>query len=577
MPGVNQIAGTLTTARTGYARVIRTAGKQSSLTEEWAAGPDNGHDDWRGLAREARASWLCFALNYQMELKSQSYLLYGPLVWKTTFYPFQRPFFTSLEASADKIIMEVLINKAQQRAIIGNTQDRQERIEEEPSGEFIQITTSKNDDTNQYQSRVLAPNIVIQRLDPVIDNLQTNIRHRHGKLDKKSPILPKEPEQQLIKISPYSSPKTKPVYHGDKSPAHEDLWTAIMSSPSNIEINGIVLHKPQLACLDAQATIIKLAPELLGIGDRGQVILPEELIADAKQLKGLSSHIENAVVALPIKNIVTVSGVASNTSHPPGGSAIIPVAPSEFTVAGHITLFGVISADLYTSHGSSINGVSERVIINGELSLGTFIPSLAGSPLDMLKVCNTTLTYRDTMTESHLAGLKLSTEMKLDGALDSVNDVLHGVFGMTEPSIHVSGMLSMNRDWTEILAPIGFNLRSELRNMSMKLFDDHVEVVNLGIDVMGTRTVRQADTGRVTRGYNMGIGFFGAALVTVGEGAPIRGKWYMLKHRDLHRISINVANDEWKDLFGIAALDVSCMSELRNDFANIGAASGCAV
>lgn len=53
--------------------------------------------------------WLADTLQYRLELLDKSFLL-GPEVktLETTFYPFQRPLFTAIEAEADRRIISLM-------------------------------------------------------------------------------------------------------------------------------------------------------------------------------------------------------------------------------------------------------------------------------------------------------------------------------------------------------------------------------------------------------------------------------------------------------------------------------------
>lgn len=632
MKHLQPITGTLRTTSRGEPRIRRSASRPRFFDEDkWEENvTDENH--WTRQAEEARASWLCYALKYEMTLNDLSRIIYpGPKSYSTMFYPFQRPFFTGLEAAADKRILEFFVERAglyagatdplkypkgirPQKWVKTDDSNNPEwefdpdhyngakhpGVEEaDAKGPYPDDSRIREPDLDLELHRVYAirvndgennsdehqevpfkklplittgiSSIVRERIEEI--PYQRNRRQETPKLVQVRPSLSTEPALLPVKTTIQANSNTLPTYRNQPTPSTKKHLDFARPGASEVGIDNIAVRKPQFRLIDKEAETRRAAVGMIDAGEKSSAVGPEELITNPVEPTNTNANIEKLQSGLSniqmtliqattaqslINNLVTVLpslGVASFSS-PSGDSPVVPKALPGFTAIGRITLFGQLSAELYTSDPSTGHGTTERVVITTELSLGTFIPSLAGSPLDMFKLCNTSLTYRDTMTESQPPGLMLCTEVKIDGALDGINEVLSGVFGMKDPFIHVSGMISMNRDWEELLAPLGFTLRSELRDMSMRLFNGAVEVVNLGVDIMGTRTVKQTDTGQVTRGYEMAIGFFGAALVRVHDGSPMKGTWYLQKSRTAYSINVCLASDEWTNLFGIQGLDV---------------------
>lgn len=695
------VKGKLTTKSHGVDRKRNTLNSNSTIKVEedkWEEKKSDEDDDWRNHAEKAKASWLCYALEYTMELQVTTNVIYPLPEFKTVFYPFQRPLFTAVEAAADKRILRFLIEKAGlnfsevededledvgEEEQVDSSKDTQlgeagevgsfevedtsfggtvlvgnggeERFEEEKGGSVQEIMAGEDDSDGEFgdsffrkttytraerlsysqvlenepahllsevnQSNTQDPDGWFVR-DGMVDISVNRDRSEERVLHTRRPPTPDPTiEQQnglLFESSRLGSPRrTSLLASHDKQPlSYERLWSSVMSGADKVNLNGMVVNKPQLAGMDTQGNIVRIEPEMVSVCEKGSTVLLEgpiinaategqtgaaemavesvapefsisgiqastaevavESVASELSISGMQAStgemaVQSVASELPISGIqastiqttsITTAIVTGTALEKRKGSFIeladptIPRPPPEFAFTGHIKLFGHLDVDFHSSHSSSVKGICERVVVTTELSLGSLLPSFAGTPFDLVELSNTTLTYRSVRTVSQLPGLMISTEVRLDGALGCVSDVLRDVFGQKDRCINVAGMLSMNRDWTELLSPIGFTLRSEQRNMSMKLFNDAVEIVNLGVDLMGTRTMKQTDTGEVKCGYDMGVGFFGAAMMSVGSGTPMKASWYLRKLKDMYGMTMTLEDGEWKDIFGIEALDV---------------------
>lgn len=455
---------------------------------------------------------------------------------------------------------------------IGNVYDDAE-LEEAPEQQFERLSRNFGPPIGQEPSQVrdgLGFALVVETETPEMEfaRLSRNF----------GPPIGQEPSQARDDPGLAPSPELVPAYTSEVSPpSYEQLWAAlVVGNGGTLVVDGQTFENPCLAIVDDEKKeVVDVRPELVGLDNKGQaVVLSEEeaeAIAEASELEEVSvggsfgaasgvswgEEAEDQIKPLNVEYsyMAANSFVLEPLPAPVKVEVPIPSAPPGFVLSREIKLFGGnLTARLYTAYGSEVTRDNERLEIVEDLSLGYLIPALAGSDMDMVKISKTVITYSNKMTETQLPGLMLRTEVRLAGALEPVNDLLRDVFGQKDPCISVAGMISMNRDWEELLRPIGFTLRSELKNMSMTLFDC-VEIINLGIDVIGTRTVKPVKDG-VERGYALGFGLFGQAAVKL-SGAPLMVEWYLMKMQELYSMRLKLQDEDWKDVLGVKGLIVS--------------------
>lgn len=231
------------------------------------------------------------------------------------------------------------------------------------------------------------------------------------------------------------------------------------------------------------------------------------------------------------------------------GSEIFQEAPSlapvEHVAKVPFALFGIIPTELQMLQTpSSTAGIHQRVTLPGTLSLGTLLPSLAGSPLDAIILNDTTLTYRSNCTPTVPAGLTLATTIQLSGFLDPVNTVLRDVFHQERPRLEVSGLISTRADCLKhIPAPSGFTLRGALPEVKINMFGV-LNLTELGVSIMGCR---KGSAG----GYDYSYGFDGR-----GRIADIDVNFSMTKHHDDYDVFLAMTGEIWNNVGGLVGVNV---------------------
>lgn len=224
-----------------------------------------------------------------------------------------------------------------------------------------------------------------------------------------------------------------------------------------------------------------------------------------------------------------------------------PSTPTEHVAKAPFKLFGIIPTELHMLQTpSSTSGIHQRVTLPGTLSLGTLLPSLAGSPIDAIMLLDTTLTYRSKRTRTVPAGLTLATTILLSGFLDPVKTVLRDVFHQEKPRIEVSGLISTEQDCLKsVPAPSGFTLRGVLPEVNINLFGV-LDLTELGVRIMGRRKCSAG-------GYDYAYGFDGR-----GRIADIDLDFSMTKHRNNYQVFLAMKGDIWKNVGGLVGVDVCC-------------------
>lgn len=226
-------------------------------------------------------------------------------------------------------------------------------------------------------------------------------------------------------------------------------------------------------------------------------------------------------------------------------SDVPPAAPAQYIVKGDFFLFGLIPAELHSLQSSSCSGIHQRVTLPGDLSLGNLLPTLAGSPLDAITLTDTTLTYRSRRTLTLPAGLTLATTIHLSGFLDPINTVLHDIFGQDNPRINFSGLISTDQDCLKKPpTPSGFTLRGDLPEVSITLFDV-LELTHLGVSITGRRISSAG-------GYDYGYGFHGR-----GRIADLDLDFSMRKHHDRYQMMLAMTGEIWNNVGGVVGINVS--------------------
>lgn len=303
--------------------------------------------------------------------------------------------------------------------------------------------------------------------------------------------------------------------------AHKQLWRTMLNNPASIDLDHVTLGNPRFVMVDHDGAK-DVPPATVGRGPDGHAVLMQD-----------------------------------GDSHNRGSDRTEHIhAPPEFTVKGDMKLFGIIPATLSTVQHSAALGVSQRVDLTGDLSLGNLIPELLHTPLDTISLKNTYLTYSSTFQRCSPPGMRFHTEIIPTGELmQPVYDVLHEVFGQKNPAWTFAGFIGQEPAWEKPFAPMGFSLRAGLRKLDIDLWDV-INVTDLGLSLTFSRRI-PIYPGDPSSGYSLSTSFSGSAGVKIpGSVVPLRVSWYLKKFAKYYLLSLNMQDDEWTDAFAIPNLKV---------------------
>jgi hypothetical protein len=239
-----------------------------------------------------------------------------------------------------------------------------------------------------------------------------------------------------------------------------------------------------------------------------------------------------------------------------------PDGISNLAYVGNLHLFGIIPAKLYVyEHLSSVlHPYNEVVKIapNGNVSLGTLLPSLKNSEWDVIALKNPEFGFLEDVSlvggVTRFEGLYFDTDIVFQGALQPVSDFLRDFFGQEDPAIRLSAWLSPERHYSKAFTPTSFVLKGSLEHVCVNVLDI-LTFREIGLELSGYQSYNVATK---ENDWSFGYGFFGQLDLSVpGTVAPIEVGYYLQKQATSWLLQIHLQNDEWTDIFGIKNLNVS--------------------
>jgi hypothetical protein len=501
------------------------------------------------------APWLCNAMTYELQFTTgPSYILGPGTKYSTTFYPFQRGFFTVLESEADTMIVDDLRVKLEAAQGLPAAKMDVDDAKAIPVGSNVIDTEPARTITLDVRSSCPVPTTddVVSTSDgtggEAHQRFHTTPRAQQQLLGNSAEAASRGSslmshvhqasnvsQHQLVPLQLSSNqmhnPHLPPQRQQTPSPVpqsrnpglfskHDKSWRSVVNGVDQIELNGNILKQPHLATMDEHQNIINVPPKNVGMDENGNGIVKDRPNASERSPRS------------------------------------IPNTPPHYVVRGDFKLWGNMDAKLSVFQDSTMLGIHERVELLEDLSLGSLITELKGTPPDAIALTKTALTYKSFFERAKAPGVRFETDVILTGVLQPVSDALKGVFGMEHPSLTVSGLVSLNRDWSVPMVPNGFTLRAELHKLEIKL-GDIIEITDMGIDLITNRVVENAEGG-ANMGYDFSIGFFGGAGVKVpGSTVPLRVSWYMMKAGNDYSLSMEIEDDAWTNVLGVRGLNVS--------------------
>ena len=454
---------------------------------------------------------LCFALGYRLILRGQSSLNIGVLPTQI-FYPFQRGFFTRLEADVDALLLDYLCDKAMKPS-----------VDEPPTPK------------DPIVPRVPQP----LSIDEAMHNLTLN---------KTSTFIVDKSSKPALTVG---SPTIVSPLPPSKLP-HAKVWKAATTGEPVI-VGGVAMQNVGLLVPDARG---QLAHFPLAQASAAAQTKVAEKRAETK------SDTEN-VAMTPVEPTVLPGSIAvaalKTTSLPPtlnlpSGNPPAELAtpneniPKGFVLTGTIKLFNKFDEQVYTYNGSASTGVRQIVPVKlGTFKLSDYVPSFEGSDFDALEIKNTELIFNEYTTLTDRAGTWLQTDLTFSGPLQPISDLLKNVFQQDKPILRVQGFLSPRNDWTQPIDTHSLALRATLPSLSIHIGD--LLVINeLGVSI---GLIRQRQPwAPYDEKWTSSIGFFGSATLDTPADkiAPMTVGFSMTEAGGALGVILDVDEDETSGL-----------------------------
>lgn len=518
--------------------------------------------------------WLCYCMSYSLTLSHASAILGAGNLLFTAFYPFERGFFTRMESAVDELLLNFLearlvnishpnlIEYHWVHEIQGTSPHNSSHFNTVPtilqhsslgwfdavsaeggsqklaanSGFTARTSRSSNAGHGSLALELASPNQPHQT-DTAIQELKlkTTTAHRrpfqltplarlfsHG-TSVESGVQVRAAGQGVVEHSSYTAPTS----------ALDRLWSTVVRGTDQIELDGMTLFNPRLVTADEQKNELDVLRGMVGIDQNGQAV-------SRSGNMGRDTIVTDPTATAPIS---------------PTSASQVPATPAHFVIKGDITLFGIVHATLCTVQDPSTAGVTERVELISNISLGRLMPELKGIPLDTINLEKTSFTYHSAFHRSSPPGLRFQTDVFLTGPLlQPVNDALSEVFRQEQPSLTFSAYVGYERNWTKPMPPTAFTLQAAL----VKLETDPSDIINIndiGINLMINRQITRGADG-IKSEHTFSYGFWGVGGVRVpGSLVPIPVNWYMMKMDNYYNMTLNV-QDAWTDVLGIRNLNV---------------------
>ncbi|UPK95817.1 hypothetical protein LCI18_006752 [Fusarium solani-melongenae] len=336
-----------------------------------------------------------------------------------------------------------------------------------------------------------------------------------------------------------------------QEPAPNDSGLKRPRSPSSAD-GGPPAERPRLS---AESTLVE----------------PEDKDEEPLEIGGLQVYnIRQALVGAHGEEFPLPASNTEKQDNLPTPSTVLgqksPLAKSptaSVAFVGDTKLLRFIPAKIYifqsatTTKALHSQPYTEIIRVTGaeKLSLGTFVPTLAGSGWDIIQLVDPKLGFVET-TNGLLdeRGLFFETDLVFTGALQPVSNFLREFFRQKEPGIRFSAWLGRERAFDRIESLETLMLRGTLRDVSVNIFDI-LEFREIGVELLGSRLY---DTQTEKMKWHFGFGFFGHLHVTMPRSVvPLQVDYKLRKILSVWELELCLKNEDWMNVMGIEGLALS--------------------
>jgi len=483
--------------------------------------------------------WVMYNMLYELRLDfsghgpSRVLAAGGRQFYSTRFYPFQRPFYTDIEAHVDNMLLEYNYDRAFK---MHNSTPRKGSLRIiKAAAAFVSKAIPRS--AAQRQKGVVAPPTRDHDGDIVLNHLSAILLAATNE----TPFT----ADNAICHSWVSSTAPSML-------AHATVWQhACEGKP--VLIGNTQVQNPSFVSIDSRGQLTEI-PAATSSSSAGAGFTINN-IPSHLAIRRLSQRPVNSATS-PFRTILGLPG-APQLEHGVRDANPGNVVPPGFILSGDINVFGKLPGKLYTFQGTaSDGGVHEIVTLANDTTLGALLSGLDEVDIAGIQLKTLQLEYTDGVTTpSHkIPGLWFEADVALGGILQPVSDILKSIFNQSDPELHAECFLGYDRDWTQLETPTGITMRGTYDGISVKL-GDHLELTNCGVNISIVSEVDDDPTYREF--HSLHYEFTGKGLFNVpGSVAPLAVNLTLTKEDQLITLLIDLDDSDWDDAFGIRGLTV---------------------
>jgi hypothetical protein len=475
--------------------------------------------------------WFMYNMKYEMTLQfdGASRLLGSRAPYATRFFPFQRPFYTDVEARTDEELLA------------SHYRDAVEKASKKLSAGTRRMVQAASAFVSKPVAQVVAQDKRAESPGPGEDSNGEIVLNHLSAILLASISNPPFTADNAINGSFVSSAAPSKL-------AHAKVWQeACEGSP--VVIATARIEDPSIVLMDSAGHIsdIPLATVLAGTALRLRDI------PSKTKIRRLSHRPVDDRVN-PFRNTSGLPGAPQlerNTLDKITGADV----PPGFVLSGTISVFGVVPGKLYTFQGTaSGGGVHEIVTLAEDTTLGALLTELGELDIGGIKLHNTQFEYTDEISApaNKLPGLWFEADVTLEGILQPVADLLKSIFNQPDPELHVECFLGFDRDWAQLIMPTGVTMAGTFEGISAK-FGDQLTLKSCGVNICVISQVDDVPTYREF--HSLHYYFTGTGLLGLpGSVAPLAVNLNLTVEQQLVTLLMDL--DDWDDAFGVRGLTV---------------------
>ncbi|KAI9652613.1 MAG: hypothetical protein M1821_008360 [Bathelium mastoideum] len=392
---------------------------------------------------------------------------------------------------------------------------------------------------------------------------------------RSSLFAPPSPPQPVFKAETYSlaidtnqDSTAEPV-----AMAHVDE----LQSPERpaVKVEGVVLRNLALVTaipgggfadipvaiktVDAPAS----GPGILLMPEKDEGVTEPTLLVSSQVVTRLQVPERDMIPATPqaLKEVVAPQ-VAQNHET---GITVLGTAGENLVLSGDIeTFMGVpgLRAKLYTLQSADPEeplletAIPDLSSFGDKGPLGVLLPNAADSIMREVPLRNIKFTYSERDDLVGRRGLYAEADLRFEGALSCVQDMLDLVLGPAAPkSLHIAAFLGQERLWDVTPLTSVLRLQGSFDDLSVWLPGKVARLTTIGVEVSSVSTSGMGSDGNDRRIF--GYGLFGSMELYMGSEVPLEVHYKLDKAGDFYHMGMLLESDTWTNILGVENLTLT--------------------